>query len=205
MRLMLLRHAKAEKATAGLRDRDRPLARRGQQDATRVGAYLVHHKFFPDRVLVSPARRTRETWERIVPAFSTPPAVAYEEPLYDGGPEAILTLIKESDAAQTLMVIGHNPVLHDLAQLLVASGDLTLRELLNEGLPTAGLVIIGFAGSDWRELHPRGGRLERLVTPESLAVTPISADLPVGKVARPQTPPSASLRRMPGVAQYRCG
>ena len=55
------------------------------------------------------------------------------------------------------------------ARLLIASGDVEARERLNEGLPTAGLAVIDFAGKDWRKLHPHGGRLERFVTPRSLA------------------------------------
>ncbi len=72
-------------------------------------------------------------------------------------------------AVRTLLVIGHNPGLHDAARLLIASGDVEARERLNEGLPTSGLAVIDFAGKDWRKLHARGGRLERFVTPRSLA------------------------------------
>ncbi len=173
MRLLLLRHAKAEKAMPGMRDRDRALAARGRKDAARLGAYLVHHGLVPAQALVSPARRTRETWEQLAPVFSAPPPVSYDERLYEGGSEAVLAAAKEADpSARTLLVIGHNPVLHDVARLLIASGDVMLREQLNEGLPAAGLVVIGFASDDWQKLHPRGGRLERLVTPDSLAVAP---------------------------------
>jgi phosphohistidine phosphatase len=56
-----------------------------------------------------------------------------------------------------------------VARLLIASGDVEARERLNEGLPTSGLAIIDFAGNNWRKLHPHGGRLERFVTPSSLA------------------------------------
>jgi phosphohistidine phosphatase len=62
------------------------------------------------------------------------------------------------ERGRTLLVIGHNPGLHDLARMLIASGDVEARERLNEGLPTAG-----------RKLHVHGGRLERFVTPRSLA------------------------------------
>jgi phosphohistidine phosphatase len=72
-------------------------------------------------------------------------------------------------AVRTLLVIGHNPGLHDVARLLIASGDVEARERLNEGLPTAGLVVIDFAGKAWSKLHPRGGRIERFVSPRLLA------------------------------------
>jgi phosphohistidine phosphatase len=72
-------------------------------------------------------------------------------------------------AVRTLLVIGHNPGMHDLARLLIASGDVEARERLNEGLPTSGVAVIDFAGKDWRKLHPSSGRLVVFVTPRSLA------------------------------------
>ena len=169
MRLMLLRHAKTEKAAPGLADRERVLNGRGRKDAPKLGAYLVRHALIPTRVIVSSARRTRETWERLALAFPTPPPVAYEDRLYDASPEQILGVTMEAGrAARTLMVIGHNPGLHELARRLIASGEVAARERLNEGLPTTGLVVIDFTADDWRKLRPQSGRLERFVTPRSL-------------------------------------
>jgi phosphohistidine phosphatase len=77
--------------------------------------------------------------------------------------------VKEAvPATHTLLVVGHNPGLHDLAVILIASGDVQARERLREKLPTSGLVIIDFAFDDWGKLHPHCGRLERFVTPKSL-------------------------------------
>ena len=170
MRLMLLRHAKAEKAPPGMGDRERALNPRGRKDAAKIGAYLARHALVPDRVLVSSARRTRETWERLATALSAPPPAAYDDRLYNAGPELILDVIREAGrATRTLLVIGHNPGLHEATRLLIAAGDVEARERLNEGMPTSGLAVIEFAGDDWRKLHPRGGRLERFVSPRSLA------------------------------------
>jgi phosphohistidine phosphatase len=170
MRLMLLRHAKAEKAEPGMRDQARRLNDRGRHDAEAIGAYLARHDLIPDLVAVSVAERTRETWEHVATAFSAAPRTKFEERLYNAGGEAILTAIKGTASnVRTLLMIGHNPGLHDAARLLIASGDVEARERLNEGLPTSGLAVIDFAGADWRKLHPHGGRLERFVTPRSLA------------------------------------
>jgi phosphohistidine phosphatase len=169
-RLMLLRHAKAEKAESGMGDHERRLNARGQSDTVLIGAYMARHALIPDAVMVSTARRTRETWERLAPALSDPPPATYEDRLYNAGAEAILAVVKATaPAVRTLLVIGHNPGLHDLARLLIASGDVEARERLNEGLPTAGLAVIEFAAETWRKLHPQGGRLERFVSPRSLA------------------------------------
>lgn len=169
MRLMIFRHAKAEKSAPGMRDRDRPLAARGLKDAPRMGAYMAHHKLMPRQALVSPARRTRETWDGLASALSTSIPVFYEDRLYDAGPEEILAVIRETrPSIRALVVVGHNPGLHETARVLIASGDVEARERLNEGLPTSGLAVIDFAGNDWEKLHPHSGRLERFVTPRLL-------------------------------------
>jgi phosphohistidine phosphatase len=168
MRLLLLRHAKSEKGEPGMSDRDRALNARGCKDAPRIGEYIAHHGLQPDRALVSGARRTRETWERLATVLPAPPPVSYVEALYNAGPDAIVDVIKGARSAHSLLVIGHNPGLHDAARLLIATGDVDARERLNEGLPTAGLVVIDFAGDHWQKLHPHSGRLERFVTPRSL-------------------------------------
>src|SRR4051812_48964798 len=109
MRLMLLRHAKSEKAEPGQRDRDRVLSSRGRKDAPVIGAYLAHHKLIPNRVVVSLAARTRETWERLATALTAPPPADFEDRLYDARPDTILNVIKETArSARTLLVIGHN-------------------------------------------------------------------------------------------------
>ena len=170
MRLLVLRHAKSEKAAPGMPDRERPLNARGVRDAATMGAYIVRHGLEPDLAVVSTARRTRETWECLAGKLAAPPAPLYEQRLYNAGADGILAAIRHVEGtARTLMVIGHNPGLHALARSLIASGDVELREQLNERLPTAGLVVIDFAGDEWRKLHPHGGRLERFVTPRSLA------------------------------------
>jgi len=169
MRLMLLRHAKSEKGDPGMQDRDRSLNGRGREDAPRIGAYMAHHALIPAASLVSPARRTRETFEGVAAAWPAPCPVHYIDRLYNATPDAIVKAIKDADrSTQVLLVVGHNPGLHDAARLLIASGSVEARERLNEGLPTSGLAVIDFAGTDWRMLHPHSGRLERFVTPRSI-------------------------------------
>jgi phosphohistidine phosphatase len=169
MRLLIFRHAKAERGAPGTRDRDRPLAPRGLKDAPRMGAFMAHHKLVPRHALVSPARRTRETWDGLAGTLPGAIPVFYEDRLYDATPEAIVAVIKETPAnIRTLIVVGHNPGLHETARLLIASGDVEARERLTEGLPTSGLAVIDFAGNDWEKIHPSSGRLEQFVTPRLL-------------------------------------
>jgi len=169
--LMLLRHAKAIPADGAVRNHDRTLNARGREDAPKMGAYMARHGLVPDQVMVSTAKRTRETWVLAAKAFSRPPPVVYDRRLYDAAPDVILDVIKKTDSAiHALLVVGHNPGLHKLATLLIAAGDVDAREQLREELPTAGLVIMDFPFDDWKKLHPRAGRLGHFVTPRSLAM-----------------------------------
>jgi phosphohistidine phosphatase len=168
-RLLLLRHAKAERSLPGASDHDRELIERGRKDAAKIGAYMAGHSLVPDRVLVSPAARCQQTWKAAARAFKSAPTVTAVKGLYAATQRALLGVIKGAPtAAHSLLVIGHNPGLHEFALMLIASGDVDARESLREKLPTSGLVIIDFAFDDWHKLHPHSGRLERFVSPKSL-------------------------------------
>jgi phosphohistidine phosphatase len=168
-RLLLLRHAKAERSQPGGRDFERALTGRGRSDAQKLGAYLNRHALVPDLAMVSPATRTRESWDLV--AATLPDAkVRLDERLYDATPQAILQAIRSADpAVGTLLVVGHNPGLQELAAMLVAAGDnIGARQRLNEHFPTCALAVIEFAIDDWARTHPNGGRLEHFVAPKSL-------------------------------------
>jgi phosphohistidine phosphatase len=168
-RLLLLRHAKSDWSVGGQRDIDRVLAERGRKVAPLVGRYLARHALRPDRVLVSSARRTRETWDFVAPAFTDAPAVAYEPRLYEAAPKLLLEVVREApDNAHTLMLVGHNPGMQQLADLLVGAGDIRARQSLVEKFPTAAFAVIDFPVDRWRGVEPSTGRLDRFVTPKML-------------------------------------
>ena len=168
-RLLLLRHAKAERLQSGGRDHDRILAKRGREDAVAVGAYLVRHRLVPNRALVSTSARTRETWALVAAAFTKPPPTEFEGSIYEASPEAMLKAIKATQpAARTLIVVGHNPGMQQLAGMLIASGDIEARQRLLEEYPTAAFAMISFAARNWNGVHAAGGRLEHFVTPQTL-------------------------------------
>jgi phosphohistidine phosphatase len=168
-RLMLLRHAKTERGEAGERDRDRKLMKRGRNDAPVIGAYMAHHSLVPDLALVSPAARAQETWALVAPCFAKTPKMATDDRIYNASTAQLADVIRETRAAKSLLLVGHNPGFHELAVQLVAAGDVDLRGHLNESLPTSGLVAIDLPIDDWSLLHPHAGRLERFVTPRLLA------------------------------------
>jgi phosphohistidine phosphatase len=168
-RLLLLRHAKAGRPF-GLADPDRPINARGAASARLIGGYLARHGLLPGRVLCSPARRTRDTFAEMASQWPTVPEVDYDERLYLTPPGTIMAAIREQDAA-SVMLIGHNPDLHAAAELLIASGDIAMRERLREKFPTCALAVIDFAADAWSGIHEHSGRLDRFVTPRSIAAT----------------------------------
>lgn len=168
-RLLLLRHAKTERAEPGERDSERKLVARGRTDAAVIGAYMVRHRLVPDLALVSPATRAEQTWTYVAAAFSKKPSAVKDERIYNASMETLIALICEARDAHTLLIVGHNPGLQDLAVQLIVSGDLEARERLAEKLPTSGLVVVEFPFNDWSRLRPSSGRLERFVSPRLIA------------------------------------
>jgi len=168
-RLLLLRHAKTERAAPGEADRARKLTDRGHADAPIIGAYMARHDLVPDLALVSPVTRAQQTWTAVAAMLPKKPRVDEDARIYNAGPWDLMDIIREADGARTLLVVGHNPGLQELAVLLIASGDADVRERIAEKLPTSGLVVIDFPFDDWPRLHPNSGRLERFVSPRLIA------------------------------------
>jgi phosphohistidine phosphatase len=168
-RLILLRHAKSDRGILGVPDHSRPLNPRGKEAAARIGAYMAKHHLVPDQVLCSTAQRARDTWEAVEKAFSDHSAATFDKRLYEADANGILAVLQEvKPEAHTVVVVGHNPTLHDLANQLIAAGDIDERANLHQKLPTGALVVIDFAVDGWADVHAHSGRLDRFVTPRSL-------------------------------------
>ncbi|OYW51540.1 MAG: phosphoglycerate mutase [Xanthobacter sp. 17-67-6] len=168
-RLILLRHAKSD-WSEGLPDVDRPLAPRGREAAPRVGRYLAREGLAVDHVLVSPARRTQETWELVSAELSPPPAASTEPRIYEASTARLLEIVQEQpDTCHVLMMVGHNPGFETLADLLVQSGSQIARSAMDEKFPTGAVAVIDLPVDHWSEVAPRSGRLDRFVAPRTLA------------------------------------
>lgn len=168
-RLMLLRHAKSDWSTPGTRDQDRPLSTRGREASPRMGAYMARHGLVPDLIIASPATRVMDTLSLVLPAFEKQPKTVADERLYETGTDGLLKAIKDTPrSVHSLLLIGHNPSLAELASLLMASGDVESRQRLIEKFPTAALAVIDFPLDDWSKIHPKSGRLDRFVLPKAL-------------------------------------
>jgi phosphohistidine phosphatase len=180
-RLMLLRHAKTESDAPSGEDIDRRLDQRGNDDAAEIGRWMAQHKYAADLVLVSTAVRARQTWDIIWPLVSEimPRArVAHLPELYIPDPADILRIVHGAakQAPEGLLIIGHNPGLHELALGLTAGGNETARRALAGNLPTSGLVVIDFAIDDWRDVSFQRGRLDIFVSPKLLQKSKSSGD-----------------------------
>ncbi|HKH33807.1 MAG TPA: histidine phosphatase family protein [Beijerinckiaceae bacterium] len=166
-RLMLLRHGKSD-SPSGVSDIDRPLARRGKEAVPRIATHMAEEQLFPDLALVSPARRARESWDLLAPKLGEVPARS-EPRIYEAPPERLLAVIRElGPGVRSVLLVGHNPGLEDLAKLLIRHGDRYAFARIGRKYPTAGLAVIDLAIEGWRELKPGSGRLDRFVTPKSL-------------------------------------
>ncbi len=141
-------------------DHDRPLADRGRKDAPTVGEWLTSHGISPGLTLCSTAARTRETWKLIAPQLPQRPKTVYEERLYEAAPGQIIELVNEiSDEVRDLLVVGHNPGIQGVAEVLAgdAEGD-SMERMSRSGFPTAALAVLRIPGS-WKSVEPASGTL----------------------------------------------
>lgn len=172
-RLLILRHAKSDWGEPGLSDHARPLNARGRAAAVAMGGFMRLHGLLPDLVLLSSSRRTRQTLE----GLDLPAAGLGEVPLdalYLAEPDTILAVLREAPAAAAMiLLIGHNPGLHELAMALAGDHSLSSDRhispvsALAEGFPTATLAEFEI-DAPWAGLARRGGRLIRLTHPRDL-------------------------------------
>jgi len=179
-RLMLLRHAKTEHDAPSGHDHDRRLDDRGRRDAAVIGGWIGRHPPVPDAVLVSTAVRAHQTWEiaseAMMDALGEPaqqPQVELLDELYGAEPTRLLKIIRmaEVNDPKRLMLIGHNPGMHELALMLTGSGDASAKKAIEDNLPTAGLAILDFAIDEWSEVAFRRGKLVRFTSPKLLKQT----------------------------------
>ncbi len=142
-RLILMRHAKTERAAASGLDRDRALTDRGLSDAALIGRVLAEKALRPDLALVSPATRTRQSWDAVQEAFGDV-EVRIEPRLYDASPDTIRRLVQDvEDQTGCLLVMGHNPGIHTLAYdyLTESAASPAILDRFAGGFPTGAAAV----------------------------------------------------------------
>jgi len=166
-RLLLLRHAKAVPQDGEMPDRDRPLADKGARQMRALAAWAEKRRIRPDLVLCSSAARTRQTLALIAPKLKDPETL-FEEGIYLAEPRSLLQRLRKVPAGRaSVMVVGHNPGLHELAVLLLQSGTGSRARHLKESLPTGALAVFELDGP-WAALDRGAARLVEFVTPKEL-------------------------------------
>ncbi|WEX07418.1 histidine phosphatase family protein [Chelativorans sp. AA-79] len=156
-RLYLVRHAEASHPKAGGADFDRPLSERGKRDAAMLGITMRTEGFRPAFVLCSSALRARQTWEGVARGFAAPfPETTYLSELYRGDAADYQILIATAPVADSLLVVGHNPMVQELAFSLPRSGEAQARTAVGRGFPAGALAVIDFAEPLWRIASGKG-------------------------------------------------
>ncbi len=168
--LLLLRHAKSSWDDPALSDHARPLNLRGQQAAAAMAREMRRVGLAPDHVVVSSARRTLQTLAAFT--WDQPPRVHPMDSLYLAPAADLLDVVNAAPAAaRCVLLVGHNPGLHDLALLLAGSpaagADKQLKRLAS-GYPSGALSEFAVA-APWQEVRPGGGRLTRYLLPSDLS------------------------------------
>ncbi len=162
--LILIRHAKSDWGDPGLSDHDRPLNKRGQLSAPRIGRWLSQQGVSPDEVLCSTATRTQETWAGIAPFLPDAPDPTREQSLYLASPNKMLAALRGAQG-RTVALIGHNPGSAALAQCLAASPP---DHSKFGHYPTGATAIIRFDIDDWSALLPGTGQVIGFAVPREL-------------------------------------
>lgn len=165
-RLVLLRHAKSD-YPLGVSDHDRPLAARGNREAPAAGAWLRENDVVPDFIVLSDAQRTRATCAWVISELGEKAPTPYlDSRIYGASSTRLCAIINETpETVTTLMVIGHQPVLQELAMRLasVDSDEEAVYELAMD-YPTLGLTVLQ-SEKPWAEIDGRDMRVTNFVVP----------------------------------------
>lgn len=160
LRLTLMRHAKSAWDDPMLDDFDRVLNRRGRDSADALGTWVRENDLVPQRALVSTARRTAETFRRLM----LPCPVTHLGELYHASPDAMLETLR-SVPEKSVLIVGHNPGIGLLALGLSAQPPAHPRF---RDYPTGATTVLEFEGTTWRDLTPMSGEVRHFIIPREL-------------------------------------
>ena len=168
--ILLLRHGKSAWNNPGQGDHDRPLNRRGEQAAKAIADHLVQDRPRPDLILCSTATRARQTLAPLVKRLGAPaPPLALEAGLYLASEDRLLERLKDlADDVATVLLVGHNDGIWQLAEALAGRGQAATLAALREKYPTGTLAVLRVPADAWRDLAAGSGELLALVRPRDL-------------------------------------
>ncbi len=159
--LLIMRHAKSSWTDTDIEDHERPLNKRGKRDAASMGKHLHAQNLLPDCIVGSPARRVRQTIDRLMETSGYRGEVDLYPDLYLAAPEAYLSVLEElDDTIQRPLIMGHNPGLEELLGQLTETQD---------SLPTGAVAQVELPVEHWADLKSNpDGRLVNLWSPKTL-------------------------------------
>ena len=164
LRLILLRHAKAVPHGAAP-DFERALDERGRAEARDTGVYLKEEQLWPDLALVSPARRTKETWALVSDHIGAVETV-FDPAIYDAEADALRDIVRaKAGHVRTVLVCAHNPGIEDFATASVGFGDRYAYARMKGHFAPAALAVLDFDIESWGDLQPNTARLDRFRLP----------------------------------------
>ena len=171
--LLLLRHAKSAWSDPRLDDHDRPLNGRGERSAKAMADHIARQAPRPDLILCSTAVRTRQTLAPLLKRLGSPaPPISLENGLYLASEDVLLAHIRAvANGVPTVLLIGHNDGIGQLAADLAGSGPTEALAALQDKYPTGALAILRLPDGPWSDLRPGAARLLEFVRPRDLAVT----------------------------------
>ena len=161
--IIICRHAKSSWQNEKLADHERPLKKRGREDAKRLGKFLRRMGLLPELILSSTSERTRQTIEFFLKKAKYKPEIDYIQTLYMGSVLDIFqVLCQVSNDISITMVVGHNPTLEEMVSFLTRSRGLDLK------LPTAGLACFILRSKQWSGLQEGRVQLNWVISPKIL-------------------------------------
>jgi phosphohistidine phosphatase len=165
--ILFLRHAKSDWSDPGQPDLDRPLTKRGLDDAPGIGQMLARFECVPDIILSSPALRARQTAELAAKACGYEGSLHWEDSFYGGSSHALITALQRlPDTLERPLVVGHNPTLEETVSVLLIRGEGGWQEDSVIRIPTSGLVCLDVDVAAWANLEPGKGTLQWFVIPK---------------------------------------
>ena len=164
----LLRHAKSSWEDPDLDDHDRPLTARGVRAARLVARHLGASRASVDLVLCSSAVRARQTFDHILGSIGRP-EVRFDTGIYLADGRQLWEKLRGlDDSVGSVLVVGHNPAMQTLAQLLIGGGDSDTVEQVRRYFPTAALATVIMPPGSWSRLVEGSGELQSFVLPRAL-------------------------------------
>lgn len=149
--LLLVRHGKSDWGNLDLKDFDRPLNKRGKENAPEMAERLINRGFKIDQIVSSPAKRAKSTAKYFAEAYNID-QIQFEEAIYEASFSTLLKVVNNlNDSADNVIMFGHNPGFTDFAN------ELSDADIYN--IPTAGMVLISFPFDSWQMVSKGTGEL----------------------------------------------